>query len=131
MKIFIGQFPFYNKLGIFLGNVIILVNYKSLTYIFLLVYCSWNYSNIYPRKWIIWVDHRRGCIIFDEKKKELKIWSFFVVAIIGIYFFQYKNGQNSNLSESLRHPDMLIRCLLTFGEASLGKLPIAMSFQIF
>jgi hypothetical protein len=73
-----------------------------------------------------------GAVLFlMKRKKELKIWSFFVVAIIGIYFFQYKNGQNSNLSESLRHPDMLIRCLLTFGEASLGKLPIAMSFQIF
>lgn len=56
-----------------------------------------------------------GAVLFlMKRKKELKIWSFFVVAIIGIYFFQYKNGQNSNLSESLRHPDMLIRCLLTF-----------------
>lgn len=56
-----------------------------------------------------------GIVLFlMKRKRELTIWSLFVVTIIGIYFFQYKNGQNSNLAESLNHPDMLIRCLLTF-----------------
>lgn len=46
--------------------------------------------------------------------RQLVLWLIFAVLLFGIYFYQYKNGQNSNLSESLKHPDMLLRCVLTF-----------------
>lgn len=56
-----------------------------------------------------------GLILFlSGRLKDLFKWAVFTVALFSIYFYQYKSGQNSNLSQSLQHIDMLLRCLFTF-----------------
>ena len=56
-----------------------------------------------------------GFILFlTGRTKDLLKWTIFTIALISVYFYQYRSGQNSNVSQSLQHIDMLLRCLFTF-----------------
>jgi len=56
-----------------------------------------------------------GLMLFiSGRTKDLLKWSIFTLTLFLLYFYQYRSGQNSNVSQSLQHIDMLLRCLLTF-----------------
>ncbi|MDI9862844.1 hypothetical protein QM480_00805 [Flectobacillus sp. DC10W] len=56
-----------------------------------------------------------GVILFLTRRiKDLLRWALFTIALFSVYFYQYRSGQNSNVSQSLHHIDMLLRCFFTF-----------------